>query len=168
MESNWDHSALQPAPGDYDDWWNGVWERKPKYSEETCPNFALSATNTICLDTNQDHRGKRPVTGRLSYGTAIPAPSYPRNLSPTHIAACRKWNVLPCDHYGFRRRGLYESELVLLVSPLALGHTAYVPSHVRTHENMWRAGTFHVCQRFPDSYYSQAHRVCRFVSPNHD
>jgi hypothetical protein len=44
---------------------------KPKYSEKTCPNAALSTTNpTCCPEVNPGHRGGKPVSNRLSYGTA--------------------------------------------------------------------------------------------------
>jgi hypothetical protein len=39
------------VPGDYDDgeiWRNKDWQRKPKYSEKTCPSATLSATNSTC------------------------------------------------------------------------------------------------------------------------
>jgi hypothetical protein len=38
-------------------WWND-WQGKPKYSEKTCPNAALSTTNpTCCSDANPGRRG---------------------------------------------------------------------------------------------------------------
>jgi hypothetical protein len=79
VESNWVHSALQPLIGllcqprvimmmeKLVEWLAG----KPKYSEETCPSAALSTTNpTCCPDANPGHRGGKPATNRLSYGTA--------------------------------------------------------------------------------------------------
>jgi hypothetical protein len=52
-------------------WWN-VWQRKPKYSEKTCPSAALSTTNPICFpDANPGRRGGKSATNRFSYGTAI-------------------------------------------------------------------------------------------------
>jgi hypothetical protein len=64
---------IVPAPGDYGrNWWND-WQGKQKYSKKTCPNAALSTTNpTCCPDANPDRRGGKPVTNRLSYGTAVP------------------------------------------------------------------------------------------------
>jgi hypothetical protein len=51
-------------------WWND-WQGKSMYSEKTCPNAALSTTNpTFCPDANPGRRGGKPVTNRLSYGTA--------------------------------------------------------------------------------------------------
>jgi hypothetical protein len=51
-------------------WWND-WQGKPKYSEKTCLNAALSTTNpTCCPDANQGRRGGKPATNRLSYATA--------------------------------------------------------------------------------------------------
>jgi hypothetical protein len=50
--------------------WND-WQGKPKYSEKTCPNAALSNTNpTYCPDANPCRRGGKPATNRLSYGMA--------------------------------------------------------------------------------------------------
>jgi hypothetical protein len=78
VKSNWVHSALRPLIGLlchpgwswwWRNWWND-WQGKPKYSEKTCPSAALSTTNpTFCLG----HRGGKPVTNRLSYGTAFGA-----------------------------------------------------------------------------------------------
>jgi hypothetical protein len=52
-------------------WWNDDWQEKPKYSEKTCPSAALSTTNpTYCPDANPGHRGGKPATNCLSYGTA--------------------------------------------------------------------------------------------------
>jgi hypothetical protein len=52
-------------------WWND-WQGKPKYSEKTCPSAALSTTNpTCCPDANPGRRGGKPMTNRLSYGTAL-------------------------------------------------------------------------------------------------
>jgi hypothetical protein len=42
--------------GDYDDEEIGrmmIWQGKPKYSEETCPSVALSATNPTCLSGSE-------------------------------------------------------------------------------------------------------------------
>jgi hypothetical protein len=51
-------------------WWSGDWQRKPMYSDKTCPNAALSTTNpTCCPDTNPGCRGGKPAPNRLSYGT---------------------------------------------------------------------------------------------------
>jgi hypothetical protein len=50
-------------------WWND-WQGKPKYSEKTCPNAALSTANhTCCPDANPGHRGGKLATNRLSHGT---------------------------------------------------------------------------------------------------
>jgi hypothetical protein len=39
---------------------------------ENCPNTALSTTNpTCCKEANPGHRGGKPATNRLSYGTAL-------------------------------------------------------------------------------------------------
>jgi hypothetical protein len=62
------------ASGDYDDGEIGLnddWQEKPKYSEKTCPSAALSITNPTCSpDANPGRRGRKPVSNRLSYGTA--------------------------------------------------------------------------------------------------
>jgi hypothetical protein len=71
---------IVPAPGDYDGGEIGgmIGQVKPKYSENTCPNAALSTTNpTCCPDANPGCCGGKPATNRLSYGTAEPV-SQPR------------------------------------------------------------------------------------------
>jgi hypothetical protein len=53
-----------------ENWWYD-WQGKPKYSEKTCPNAALSTINpTCCPDANPGRRDGKPATNRLSYGTA--------------------------------------------------------------------------------------------------
>jgi hypothetical protein len=51
---------------------------KLKYLEKTCPSATLSATNPTWLDPglNPGHHGGKPVTNRLSYGTARDACNY--------------------------------------------------------------------------------------------
>jgi hypothetical protein len=51
--------------------WNANWQRKPKYSEKTCPSATLSNTNPTWTDpgSNPGRRGGKPATNRLSYGT---------------------------------------------------------------------------------------------------
>jgi hypothetical protein len=45
---------------------------EPKYWDKTCPNAALSTTNsTCCPDTNPGRLGGKPETKRLSYGMAL-------------------------------------------------------------------------------------------------
>jgi hypothetical protein len=47
------------------------WQEKPKFSDKTCPNAALSTTDpTCCLEANPGRCGGKPVTNRLSYATA--------------------------------------------------------------------------------------------------
>jgi hypothetical protein len=85
VESNWVHSALQPAMAYcagpvwlwwWRNWWNDDWQGKPKYSGKTCPSAALSTTNlTCCPDANPGRRGGKPATNRLSYDTACQTPS---------------------------------------------------------------------------------------------
>jgi hypothetical protein len=52
--------------------WNENWQGKPKYSEETCPNATLPATNPTWPDlcSNPGCRGVMQATNRLSSGTA--------------------------------------------------------------------------------------------------
>jgi hypothetical protein len=71
---NW---PIVPAPdGRWCVWssqWNENWQEKPIYSEKTCPNATLSTTKPTWPDMAMDpgHRCWKPVTNRLSYGTAI-------------------------------------------------------------------------------------------------
>jgi hypothetical protein len=68
---------IVPAPEDrwwvWSNWWNENWQRKPKYSEKTCRSATLSTTNRTWADlgSNLGHRGGKPATNRLSYGTWI-------------------------------------------------------------------------------------------------
>jgi hypothetical protein len=66
---------IVPAPGDNDDGEIGgmmIGGGKPKYSEKTGPSAALSTINpTCCPEANPGRRGGKPVTNRLSYGTAF-------------------------------------------------------------------------------------------------
>jgi hypothetical protein len=61
---------IVPAPDDR--WWvwssrqNENWQRKPKYSQKTCPSATLCTTNPAWPDL-----GSKPATNRLSYDTAI-------------------------------------------------------------------------------------------------
>jgi hypothetical protein len=50
-------------------WWQG----KQKYSQRTCPSAALYTTGTTWHDqgSNKTRRDGKPVTNRLSYGTAL-------------------------------------------------------------------------------------------------
>jgi hypothetical protein len=58
---------IVPDPGDYDDW-----QGKPKYSEKTFPSAVFSTTNpTRCTDAAADRRGRKSVSNRLCYGTAM-------------------------------------------------------------------------------------------------
>jgi hypothetical protein len=52
--------------------WNENWQQKPN-SEKTCPSDTLSSTNLTWpdLSSNPGCPGEKPVTNRLSYGTAI-------------------------------------------------------------------------------------------------
>jgi hypothetical protein len=53
--------------------WNENWQGKLKYSKKTCRSAALSTTNLTWPDlgSNPGRRGGKPVTNRLSYGTAL-------------------------------------------------------------------------------------------------
>jgi hypothetical protein len=67
---------IVPAPDDrwwlWSSWWNENWQGKPKDSEKPCPSATLSTTNPTWPDlgSNPGHRGGKPATNRLSYGTA--------------------------------------------------------------------------------------------------
>jgi hypothetical protein len=66
---------IVPAPDDRWWWvwssrWNENWQRKPKDSGKTCPSATLSTTNPTWPDMGSKPGGK-PVTNRLSYGTAL-------------------------------------------------------------------------------------------------
>jgi hypothetical protein len=68
---------IVPVPDDrwwrlWRNWWNEDWQRKPKYSEKTCPSATLSITNPTWLDPglNPGRRGGKPATNRLSNGAA--------------------------------------------------------------------------------------------------
>jgi hypothetical protein len=68
---------IVPVPDDrwwwlWRNWWNGDWQRKPKFSEKTCPSATLSTTNPTWLDpgSNPGRRGGNPATNHLSYGAA--------------------------------------------------------------------------------------------------
>jgi hypothetical protein len=54
-------------------WWNENWQRKPKYSEKTCPSATLSTTNPTWPDAglNPGRRGGKPATNRLIYGATL-------------------------------------------------------------------------------------------------
>jgi hypothetical protein len=56
----------------WSNWWNEIWQGKPKYSEKTCPSATLSATKShmTTRSRNPDHSGGKPATNRLSYGAA--------------------------------------------------------------------------------------------------
>jgi hypothetical protein len=67
--TNW---SVVPDRGLWRIWWNQNWRGKPRYSGETCPNFALSTANPIGLElkSNSGRRGGKPATNCLSYGKA--------------------------------------------------------------------------------------------------
>jgi hypothetical protein len=71
----------------WSNWWNEDWQGKPKYSEKTCPSATLSTTNPTWTDPglNPGRRGGKPVTNRLSYGTAL-QPHY----GPEVKSACNR------------------------------------------------------------------------------
>jgi hypothetical protein len=67
--------------------WND-WQRKPKYSEKTCPSAALSTTNpTWCLDANPGCSGGKPASNRWATARLKMGISFvnERNNSITHI-----------------------------------------------------------------------------------
>jgi hypothetical protein len=71
--TNW---PIVSAPDDrwvWSAWWNENWQGKPKYSAKTCPNSTLSITSPTStdLESNSGHRGGKPTTNHLSYGTVV-------------------------------------------------------------------------------------------------
>jgi hypothetical protein len=72
--TNW---PILPAPNDRWRMWssrcNENWQRKPKYSEKTCPSATLSNTNPIWPDLGSSpcRRCGKPATNRLSYRAAV-------------------------------------------------------------------------------------------------
>jgi hypothetical protein len=84
---------IVPAPDDrwwlWSSRWNENWQGKPKYSEETCPSATLSTTNPTSPDllSNPGHRGGKPTTNRLSYGTA-PGIQVILRLWPQQLRGC--------------------------------------------------------------------------------
>jgi hypothetical protein len=70
--TNW---PIVPVPDDgwwrmWSSQWNENWQRKPKYSEKTCPSVILSTTNPTCteLGSNLGCCSGKQATNRLSYG----------------------------------------------------------------------------------------------------
>jgi hypothetical protein len=68
---------IVPAPDDrwwaWNSRWNENWQRKPKYSEKTCPSATFSTTKLTWPDlgSNPGRRGGTSATNRLSYDTAM-------------------------------------------------------------------------------------------------
>jgi hypothetical protein len=54
-------------------WWNENWQRKPKYSEETCPSTTLTTTNLTWLDlvSNTGRVGWKPSVSRPAQTVAL-------------------------------------------------------------------------------------------------
>jgi hypothetical protein len=69
------NKAYLPVLCDYDDGEiGGMIGRGNRSTRRKCPSAALSTTNpTCCPDANPGHRGGKPGTNRLSYGTAYSA-----------------------------------------------------------------------------------------------
>jgi hypothetical protein len=63
----------------WSNWWNELWQGKPKYSEETCPGATLSTTKSHMTTRSRtpDRSHGKPATNRLSYGAAISLPFQP-------------------------------------------------------------------------------------------
>jgi hypothetical protein len=86
---------IVPAPDDrwwwlWINWWNKDWQRKPEYSEKTCPSATLSTTNSTWLDPvlNPGLRGGKSATNRFSYAAASSSPflwMFPLDRSVTAI-----------------------------------------------------------------------------------
>jgi hypothetical protein len=64
--------SIVSVPGGYDNGEiGGMFGRGNRSTEKTCPSASLSTTNpTCCPDAIPGHRGEKPATNRLSYGTA--------------------------------------------------------------------------------------------------
>jgi hypothetical protein len=81
VESNWVHSALRPpvtivpAPGDYDDGEiGGMIGRGSRNTWRKPAPVPLCPPHPTCYpDANPSRRGGKPVTNRLTYGTALEA-----------------------------------------------------------------------------------------------
>jgi hypothetical protein len=56
----------------WSNWWNEIWQGKPKYSEKTYHSATLSTTKSHMTDpvSNPGPQGGKPATNRLSYGAA--------------------------------------------------------------------------------------------------
>jgi hypothetical protein len=66
---------IVPAPGDYDDGEiGGMIDRGNRSTRRKPAPLPLCASQTphACPDANPGHRGGKPATNRLSYGTAFP------------------------------------------------------------------------------------------------
>jgi hypothetical protein len=54
----------------WSNWWNEIWQWRPKYSEKTYPNATLSTTKSHMMTQfrTPDLSSGKPATNRLSYG----------------------------------------------------------------------------------------------------
>jgi hypothetical protein len=94
-ESTWYVGHYWPTvPVPVDSWWvwscqwNENWQEKPQHSEKTCLSATLSTTNPTWPDlgSNTDHRGGKPATNHLSYGTAFRIVLHIKLLVKLHFA----------------------------------------------------------------------------------
>jgi hypothetical protein len=77
-ESTWNdsHYLIQALDGRkcwmWSSWWNGNWQRKPKYSVRPHPSATLSTTDPVWPDLcpNPSRHDGKPVTNRFSCGMA--------------------------------------------------------------------------------------------------
>jgi hypothetical protein len=94
--------SIVPAPDGrwwlWSNQWNANWQGKPKYSEKTCPSATFSPTNLTWPDpvSNPGHRGWKPATNGLSYGTAelyevVRTCSTPRGVTHAHVILAGKF-----------------------------------------------------------------------------
>jgi hypothetical protein len=60
----------------WSNWWNEIWQGKPKYSEKTYPSATLSPQNPTWQTRSRtpDRSGGKPATNRLSYGAPFFSP----------------------------------------------------------------------------------------------
>jgi hypothetical protein len=101
----------QPRMIDDDRWWrmwisrwNENWQGKQKYSKKTCPSATLPNTNPTRPDPGS--RGGKPMTNRLSYGTAFfDGLSLPH--SSRRYLKQRETCVCSCDRKSYVIEGMH-------------------------------------------------------------
>jgi hypothetical protein len=118
----------------------GDWQRKPKYSEKTCPIATLSTTNPTWPDpgSNPGRRGRKPATNYLSYGAAILYSIHDlQTLLESMIIIF--WEMTPCGSYS-HRRGNLKSYTVRIVRIYSLALKV-----IRSKHSGWGEGNVERC-----------------------